>query len=79
MPAQDDNKRPDNRKNAELRRGKWSEFISVETTLDSRALGIVPVENDPDREDYILVREPAVLSCQACAYIVEKNFKKEKK
>jgi hypothetical protein len=29
-----------------------------------------PVENDPDRE-------PAVLSCQACAYIVEKNLKKK--
>lgn len=58
-----------------LKNNKWKELIEpVFLTMPIRAMGIVPVEKDPEQEGVILIRTIEEMTCCACMpfYVVEK-------
>jgi len=58
-----------------LKNNQWENLIEVESTLDMRRAGIVPVEKDPEQEGVILIRSSADgAACCCTPYVVEKSL-----
>jgi hypothetical protein len=59
-----------------LKNNKWYRLIeNIESTYDTREIGIIPVEKDPEQEGVILIRSSEVLCCIVSAFVVEKPIK----
>jgi hypothetical protein len=62
-----------------LKNKKWKRLIEdVPLTYDMRAIGILPVEKDPEQEGVILVRSAIEYCCSEASFIIEKSLKVKK-
>jgi hypothetical protein len=61
-----------------LKNNKWVELACIEQTRNMVSSGVIPIEKDPERSNYILIRYPAASSSTCCAtYIIEVSVKVE--
>ena len=61
-----------------LKNNKWVELAEIQQTKDMLSTGIIPIEKDPKRSNYILIRYPAAFSSNCCAsYVIEVSIKVE--
>jgi len=59
-----------------LKNNRWKIMAEIESTLDMRIAGILPIEKDPNNASVLLVREPGkYANCSSCCYVVEKCVK----
>jgi len=61
-----------------LKNNKWVELVEIQQTRDMVYSGIVPIEKDTRRSNYILIRYPAPSSGTCCVtYVIEISVKVE--